>query len=60
MEGDGRDGGTDGGEESGGAGLPFHPWAVIWWWLLARAVRWQDWLASMVVVVGMEQLSFVC
>ena len=35
-------------------------WAVravgSWWrwWLLARAVRWRDRLASMVVVVGME------
>ena len=29
MEGEGSDGGTDGGEESGGAGLPFRPRAVV-------------------------------
>ena len=29
MEGEGSDGGTDGGEESGGAGLSFRPWAVV-------------------------------
>ena len=29
MEGEGSDGGTDGGEESGGAGLSFRPRAVI-------------------------------
>ena len=29
MEGEGSDGGTDGGEESGGAGLSFCPWAVV-------------------------------
>ena len=29
MEGEGSDGGTDGGEKSGGAGLSFRPWAVV-------------------------------
>ena len=29
MEGEGSDGGTDGGEESGGAGLSFRPQAVV-------------------------------
>ena len=60
MEGQGSDGGTDGGEESGGAGLSFHLQAVVFLGkgLFAFVGGHSHWQA-VVVVCGQGVVSWV-
>ena len=59
MEGEGSHGGTDGGEESGGAGLSFHLQAVVFVckWLFAFVGGCSHWQA-VIFVCGRGVMSW--
>ena len=62
MEGEGSDGGTDGGEASGGAGLSFHLQAVVFicgWPFLLTGGHLRAWVAGHVLGAHHSRIGVV-